>query len=319
MLSSKIHMADAAQSFLQSLEHERRLSAYTVRNYGQTLVAFELFLAGHLDEDADLKTLMTLEQRDFRSFLAARQSDGIGAATMRLDLSAIRTFFKYIDRQTGLKNPKLAMVRAPKLPVVLPKPVTDKDAKKLIKASDENDDWQGARDKALFTLLYGAGLRLSEGLGLTWAETPLPQSLTLTGKGNKQRMVPLLPAIGEAVRAYQEKLLADKEASLFPAKWTVQNPDAPVPLFFSKTGKVLSPRIAQRIMASLRQNLDLPLSATPHALRHAFATQLLAKGGDLRAIQELLGHSSLAATQRYTKIDAAGLLKTYQKAHPRAF
>lgn len=305
--------------FLNHLRHEKRYSPYSLRNYQAALDRFQLFLRTHLGKEPDLSALGRLEIRDFRSFLADRRNDGVSAATMRLDLSAIKSFYHFLARHHALANAALSAIRAPKLPKRLPRPIAHGDIEQMltsVKKDEHTSPWERARDIACLTLLYGAGLRISEALQLNWQEDFSRDHLLIHGKGNKQRQAPLLPVIGEAVAAYRAALMDDPVASLFPTK---QDPATQTtPLFFSRTGKRLSPRMVQARMAALRIRLNLPNDATPHALRHSFATQLLARGGDLRAVQLLLGHASLAATQRYTDVDADAMIAIYEKAHPRA-
>lgn len=295
-----------AVAFLTYLKAERRLSPYTTRNYGATLERFLDFLTDYLGAGPSLDVLTRLDARAFRAFLAARRSEGLGGSSLRLELSALRTFFAYLRRREGVDNDAITAMRGPKMKERLPRPVGAADAEALIGAAEEAEGpaWIRARDAAIFTLLYGAGLRISEALSLRWVDVPLGERLRVTGKGAKTRDVPLMPAVREAVAAYCEVCPYPQEAG--------------APLFYSVRGKPLSARHVQRSMAGHRAALGLPESATPHALRHAFATHLLAAGGDLRSIQELLGHASLAATQRYTKVDTESLLKIYAAAHPRA-
>lgn len=296
--------------FETHLRAEKRASVYTMRNYGATLERFEAFLIRHLGAAPQLAHLARLEMKDFRAFLAERRDEGLKPPSLKLELSALKTFYKFLKKRAGVDNDAIAVMRGPKAKPRLPRPVSVADADALIETAGtlntttRKEAWERARDAALMTLLYGAGLRISEALSLKRGDTPLKETLRVTGKGAKTRAVPVVPVAREAVDAYLD---------LCP--YGTQADD---PLFFSTRGKALSARQAQRTMASLRAALGLPDSATPHALRHAFATHLLAAGGDLRAIQELLGHASLAATQRYTKIDAESMLKVYDKAHPRA-
>ena len=311
--------------FDDKLRVELRYSKHTLRNYNHTLDLFTAFLTPHLGHPPSIDDLMALSIRDFRGFLVQRKSAGLSAHSLRLDISAIKSFYKFIHQTTGLHNPALATLRGPKLPPRLPRPLAQIDTDKLCHGAaniDTRSKWENARDTALLTLLYGAGLRISEALLLDWVDVPLQQHLTLTGKGNKQRMVPLLPQVRNALKKYKSAVEHDKVAGNFPVLWEpAQNPeeDSPraIPLFWSKTGKIYSARMAQKLMQRMRISLGLPASATPHALRHSFATHLLAAGGDLRTIQELLGHTSLAATQRYTAIEAEALLEIYRSAHPR--
>jgi integrase/recombinase XerC len=298
------------QAFAQHLKSEKRASQYTQRNYNSALERFEIFLAGYRAETLNLDLLSMLEAKDFRAFLAARRNEGLAPPSIKLELSALKTFFSFLKKRADADNDAIAVMRGPKAKERLPRPVTQKDAEALmdaaatLKTSTRKQSWERARDAALMTLLYGAGLRISEALSLKWSEAPLGETLRIKGKGAKTRIVPVVPAARESISQYIELCPYGGEAD--------------DPLFFSTRGKVLSPRLAQRTMAQLRAALGLPDSATPHAMRHAFATHLLSAGGDLRAIQELLGHSSLAATQRYTKIDSDSLLRVFDKAHPRA-
>lgn len=304
-----------ADNYLAHLQAERRYSAHTLRNYRHSLELFEAFLGEYEGKAPDTDILETMTPRVTRGFLASRKQDGVAAPTLRLDMSALRGFFRYLKQREGVQTMSPSLVRAPKLPLRLPKPVGAADMAAVLDGMKaEADDWEAVRDVALVTLLYGAGLRISEALSLGWDDAPFGDTLTVTGKGAKQRQVPLLPQIDAGVRAYQAALRKDAKAALYPDSWEAEET---VPLFFSKTGKRMSPRAAQKLMALLRGRFGLPKSATPHALRHSFATHLLASGGDLRAIQELLGHSSLAATQRYTAVDMEKLSALHRAAHPR--
>ena len=250
--------------------------------------------------------LHLLTAGDFRAWLARRAGDGLERSSTARALSTLRTFFRFLDRENLAHNPALATIRTPKLPRSVPTPLTEADAAETVRAAKAlpQDAWQGKRDTAVLALLYGAGLRISEALGLVRANAPLrPGMLTILGKGRKERVVPILPAVAAAVAEY-----------VAACPWTLA-PDGP--LFVGARGGPLNPRLVQRQMERLRGWLGLPDTSTPHALRHSFATHLLANGGDIRAIQELLGHASLSTTQRYTAVDGAALLKAYA-AHPRA-
>lgn len=299
-------VASAAIAFLTHLKAERRASPYTARNYGATLERFLAFLITYGGGAPSLADLARLDARAFRSFLAARKANGLGGASLRLELSALRAFFAYLRRRENIDNDAIAALRGPKMKERLPRPVSAADAEALIEAAGAGDApaWIKARDIALFTLLYGAGLRISEALSLRWVDAPLGERLRIIGKGSKARDVPVLKPVRDALAAYCAACPYPREAE--------------TPLFFSVRGRALSPRLAQKAMEKYRIRLGLPDSATPHALRHAFATHLLAAGGDLRAIQELLGHASIAATQRYTKVDPTRILSIYESAHPRA-
>ena len=293
------------------LATERRMSGKTVEAYGRDVLQFLGFLSGHLGGAVTLAGLSALAPRDVRAFMAARRSAGIGSRSLMRALAGTRSFARFLERNGKGKVGALAAVRAPKLPKTLPKPLPIADAKRLsdtdLRVGEDREPWVLARDAAVLALLYGSGLRISEALGLTRAVVPLPGAgdvIIVTGKGNKTRMVPVLPQVLTAVAAY---------VALCP----YDLPDD-APIFRGAKGGPLSPRIIQLAMARLRGDMGLPDTATPHALRHSFATHLLARGGDLRAIQELLGHASLSTTQIYTAVDTEQLLKVYRDAHPRA-
>lgn len=290
------------------LRDERRFAANSVDAYGRDVAAFLGFLQSHLGGEAAGADLAGLEPRDLRAYLAFRRQgvDPLSDRSLSRALAAIRSFMRYLERRHGIANPRLALVRGPRLKRTLPRPVSEAAALDLIADADAsaNAPWIGARDAALVTLLYAAGLRISEALSLKGADRPLPDTLRITGKGGKQRIVPMLAVARDAIERY---------AALCPHVLTKD--DA---LFRGKRGGPLSPRDAQAMMARLRERLGLPASATPHALRHAFATHLLANGGDLRAIQELLGHESLSTTQAYASVEAKKILQAYRAAHPRS-
>ena len=295
--------------WLRFLGTEKRMSGKTLEAYTRDVGQFLGFLAEHLGGPPTLKQLAKLTPSDIRAFMAARRADGLGNRSLMRVLAGTRSFARYLERNGKGKVGALAAVRAPKLAKTLPKPLTVSAAKRMtdteLRAGENREPWVLARDAAVLALLYGAGLRVSEALGLKRKDVAgTADALTVTGKGNKTRMVPLLPQVA--------KLIADYVA-LCPFEG---GPDGP--LFVGARGGPLSPRIVQLTMATLRGALGLPDSATPHALRHSFATHLLARGGDLRAIQELLGHASLSTTQVYTAVDAERLLDVYASAHPRA-
>ncbi len=298
-------LAALIAAYVRHLRAERRASPYTIRNYEAALRGFEAFARAHFGKEPARRDLERIELADFRGFLARRRAEGLGAASLKVELSALKVFFRYLERREGVANDAIAAMRGPKLKPKLPRPVDAASAETLLDLSDPSREaWIGARDDALFTLLYGAGLRISEALSLRRAEAPAGETLRVLGKGSKERIVPIIPAVREAMGAYLR---------LCPY---AQAPGDP--LFLSVRGKALNPRIAQGEMKRRAKLLGLPESATPHALRHAFATQLLAAGGDLRSIQELLGHASIAATQRYTKVDETALVTAHRAAHPRA-
>ncbi|PDT51802.1 MULTISPECIES: tyrosine recombinase XerC [Sinorhizobium] len=292
--------------WLASLAEERRLSDKTIEAYERDTRQFLTFLTGHLAGPPRLADIRTLRPADLRGFLAQRRKAGAGARTLGRGLAGLRSFLRYLEKN-GLANAAGAgAVRSPKQPKSLPKPLTDRDAVKVVTAEAQlaEEPWIAARNAAVLTLLYGCGLRISEALDLTPDDFSGALSLRITGKGGKTRIVPLIDAAMEAVATYRK---------LCPYHIGPEEP-----LFRGARGARLQPAIIQREMQKLRSALGLPDSATPHALRHSFATHLLAGGGDLRTIQELLGHASLSTTQVYTGVDSARLLEIYDRAHPRA-
>ncbi|MFA5121079.1 tyrosine recombinase XerC [Zavarzinia sp.] len=296
----------AFAAWVRHLGSERRASAHTVDSYGRDLRQFLNFLAEHLGTPPDLAALAALGPRDFRAFQARRRGEGIAAATSARGLSGLRSFFRFLDRRGLGHNAAALATKAPKLPHGVPRPLSRDAALAAVEDAGAlaAEPWIAARDEAVLALLYGCGLRISEALSLRRGAAPLGQTLRITGKGNKERLVPVLPAVADAVEAY-----------LRQCPYRLAKDD---PLFVGAKGGPLSPRIVQRSMEALRGALNLPADATPHALRHSFATHLLGAGGDLRTIQELLGHASLSTTQRYTEVDTARLLAAYADAHPRA-
>lgn len=288
------------------LTDERRASIHTIDGYCRDLAAFLDHLFDHLGTEPSIDALGALKPSDFRSFLARRAGDGVARTSQARAMSSLRSFFRFLDRNDITHNAALAAVRTPKPPRSVPKPLAADEALDVLSAAGEmqTEPWQAARDVALMSLLYGCGLRLGEALSLTRRQTPRGEAMTITGKGRKQRLVPLLPAVVDAVQAY--------------VKQCPHHPGLDGPLFVGARGKALNPGVVQRQMRLLRARLGLAETATPHALRHSFATHLLAGGGDLRTIQELLGHASLSTTQRYTEVDAAQLGRIYDQAHPRA-
>jgi integrase/recombinase XerC len=304
-------VAAQIRHWLTHLGPERRMSAKTVDAYQRDVRQFLDFLAMHFGEQVTLAGLRDVATQDVRAFMAYRRSQGASGRSLMRSLAGVRSFARFLERQGNGRIGALAAVRAPKTPRTLPKPLAIAPAKRLadvgLRAGEERAPWVLARDAAVLALLYGSGLRISEALSLKVKDIPAPgrgDTITVTGKGKKTRMVPvLLPVL---------QLVADYFA-ICPYE---RAPDAPA--FVGAKGRQLSPRIIQLVMASLRSALNLPETATPHALRHSFATHLLARGGDLRSIQELLGHASLSTTQVYTAIDADRLMQVYRSAHPRA-
>ena len=297
--------------WLAQLSTERRMSPKTLDAYGRDVRQFLTFMAEHLGGAPSLNKLAKLTPQDVRAFMAARRSDDISSRSLMRALAGVRSFARFLERNGKGKVGALAAVRAPKVPKTLPKPLHIAAAKQVsdadLRAGEEREPWVLARDAAVLALLYGSGLRISEALGLKRGDVPTPgrgDAITVTGKGNKQHMVPLLPQVTQLIADYVAICPYDLPAD--------------GPLFVGARGGPLSPRIVQLVMERLRGALSLPDSATPHALRHSFATHLLSRGGDLRAIQELLGHASLSTTQVYTGIDTERLLDDDASAHPRA-
>jgi integrase/recombinase XerC len=304
------YVREAVGDWLAYLTVERQLAANTAQAYARDISQFLAFLAGHLNRLPDMKQLLALQARDVRAFLAARRGEGVGSRSLARSLSALRMFYRFLERRGYGKNDAIRSVSLPKLPHSVPKPLTAPKATALVDSIDitspDAPEWILARDTAVLALLYGSGLRISEALSLQRKDAPTKgrDMLRVTGKGNKTRVVPVLPIVCEAVERY---------LALYPLKLGSDDP-----LFVGARGKQLSPRIIQLRIARARAALGLPQTATPHALRHSFATHLLGAGLDLRAIQELLGHASLSTTQGYTEVDRAHLLKVYDSAHPRA-
>jgi integrase/recombinase XerC len=304
------YVREAVQDWLDYITVERQLASNTAEAYARDISQFLAFLAGHFNRLPDMSQLLALSARDVRAFLAARRGADVGSRSLARTLSALRMFYRFLERRGFGKNDAIRAVALPKLPHSVPKPLTASKATALVGGAEvtgaDAPEWIAARDTAVLTLLYGSGLRISEALGLTRKEAPIKgrDMLRVHGKGDKTRVVPVLPVAREAVERY---------LALCPVKL---QPDDP--LFIGARGKQLSPRIIQLLIARARGALGLPETATPHALRHSFATHLLGAGVDLRAIQELLGHASLSTTQGYTEVDRAHLLKIYEQAHPRA-
>jgi integrase/recombinase XerC len=300
------------------LAHERRASRHTVDAYGRDVAAFLRFLTGHLGFPPGLRDLDGLTPADFRSYLASRAGEGLGRTSVARAMSTLRGFFRFLDRAGLAHNAAIGAIRTPRVPQSIPKALTEADARMAVEVVGDLSDepWVARRDTALLLLLYGCGLRIGEALALNRGQAPagLPTEATsavkaggtmvITGKGGKQRMVPVLPVVARAIDDY-----------LAACPYPLGDDD---PLFMGVRGKRLNAGVVQRQVRRLRALLGLPETATPHALRHSFATHLLSGGGDLRTIQELLGHASLSTTQRYTAVDAGHLTAVYRKAHPRA-
>lgn len=291
--------ADILEAWGDHLANGRRRSPHTVRAY---LTAARRLL--ETLDDPDWTALARLDANALRRQLAARRAQGIGNVSAARELSALKAFIAFARSQAGLDEATPPRLRGPRIKKGIPRPVTPDEAANLADLVAENDEWTGARDRAVLLLLYGAGMRISEALSLPASVLPLGEALVVTGKGNKQRVVPILPLVRAAVDDYVAKC----PYPLAPAE----------PLFRGAKGGPLGQGMVQKAVARARRVLGLPESATPHALRHSFATHLLGAGADLRSLQELLGHASLGSTQIYTKVDAAKMLDAYRNAHPRA-
>lgn len=287
------------------LETERRVSDHTLDAYGRDVGSFLVFLSDYKGESIGLELLTTLQVRDFRAFLASRRNDGLSPQSTGRILSSIRNFYRYLARAEGIENDAIDAVQSPKKPHRVPRPLSEEAARSVIEILPgfADEDWVAARDVAVISLLYGCGLRIGEALALNKADQPKSDSMRVIGKRNKERIVPVLPAVRSAIDDYTRKC---------PYQLA---PDGP--LFVGKRGGRLNPRVIQGAMQKIRSALGLPETATPHALRHSFATHLLSRGGDLRTIQELLGHSDLKATQIYTEVDSAQLKRVYDQAFKR--
>jgi integrase/recombinase XerC len=301
--------AETLSAWLEYLAHERRASPRTIEAYGDGVRRYLEFLQQHHGGPLALADLGAVPAADVRAFLAFRRQGArpLSPRSLSQALSAIRSFHGFLDRRLGVPNAALELIKGPRIKPSSPRPVSEDQARGLILEAEADpglEPWEAARDVALLTLLYGCGLRISEALSLKLKDVPLGPSLRVLGKGSKMRLAPVLPQVAEAIAAY---------AAVLPF---ALEPDEP--LFRARRGGPYPPRRAQALMQRLRGRLGLPASATPHALRHSFATHLLGAGADLRSIQELLGHASLSTTQRYTGVDAAGLLAVYAKAHPHA-
>ena len=299
-------LAKALGQWLDYLRYEKQVSRHTFRAYSADIEHFVRFLNTHHGETPGLNTLSEVGIRDFRAWLSRKAIEGTANASRARSLSSVKNFLRWLDKQGILHNAAISMVRSPKLAHKLPRPLHEKQALGVLEnaALNAREDWIGARDEALFTLLYGAGLRIDEALSLNVSDWPQDRFLRVTGKGRKERQVPLLPLVRRAVEYYLDV-----------------RPFAAVgdsPLFVGARGARLNQGVAQKSMRVVRKSLGLPENATPHALRHSFATHLLQNGANLREIQELLGHASLSTTQRYTEVNAEELLRVYKAAHPRA-
>jgi integrase/recombinase XerC len=296
------------RGWLKEMQAIKRQSQHSVTAYMHDVSGFLAFLSQHMGGVVDAAALKTLTERDMRAWLAFRLKRGYAKSSNARAISAVKSFFRFLHKFADLENAAILAISAPKLDKPLPKAPNESQTEAAMEGLFEFDRtaWINARNRALGILLYGAGLRISEALNLTVDDIRNKDSLRIRGKGGKERVVPMLPIIRNTMETY---------LSLSPFHQGAKN-DAPI--FYGARGKPMKPAIFQRLVRDLRRELGLPESMTPHALRHAFATHLLAHGAELREIQELLGHSSLSTTQRYTHVDAARLMDAYQAHHPRA-
>lgn len=287
------------------LETERRVSVHTLAAYGRDIGTFFAFISEYKGCAITPESLAKMQVRDFRAFLAQRRGQGLSAASTARTLSSVRNLYRYLARAEAIENDAIDAIQAPKVPHRIPRPLSEEAARSTLEtlADFADEDWVAARDIAVVSLLYGCGLRISEALSLNGGDIPRTDTMRITGKRGKERVVPVLPVIRRAIDDYVGKCPY------------VLAPDSP--LFVGKRGGRLSPRIIQTAMQKVRAALALPDTATPHAMRHSFATHLLSRGGDLRTIQELLGHSDLKATQVYTEVDSARLRDVYDQAFKR--
>lgn len=296
----------AVDEWRRWLKTERRCSGHTVAAYSRDLAEFLKFVQEYVAETPSFKILAEFAVTDFRAYLSARTGEGISRTSLARELSTLRNFFRFLERNAILSNPSVSVLHAPALPKALPKPVTREQAADMIKiaASLQKEEWLKRRDVAFLMLLYGCGLRISEALAFDVKDRPRSDMMTVFGKGRKERVVPVLPAVRSAIEAYLNIRPDGAEPNS--------------PLFIGTRGERVNPGVMQRQIRRIRNELGLPSSVTPHALRHSFATHLLNGGGDLRTIQELLGHESLSTTQRYTGLNAERMMDVYVHAHPRA-
>jgi integrase/recombinase XerC len=307
LINAQPDLLEAVTRWRRHLSGERRLSPKTLEAYTRDASQFLTFLTSHLGGAPKLADLKTLTTTDIRAFMASRRNDGAGSRTLARGIAGIRSLIRFLEKEGNANGAALRAIRPPRQKKTLPKALLVTAARNVVDVENSLDDepWIAARNTAVLALCYGAGLRISEALGLRRGEAPSGgETLRIRGKGGKERMVPALPAVATSIETYL------KQCPFTPG------PDAP--LFLGARGGPLNPRLIQRALEKMRSALGLPDTATPHALRHSFATHLLANGGDLRAIQELLGHASLSTTQIYTAVDTERLMEAYAKAHPRA-
>ena len=294
------------KSWIDNLSNIRDLSKNTVISYKNDIQKFFVFLESHLGSSPNISNIKKLEISDFRSFLSYQRNNGINSNSIARNISSLKSFFNHLIKEEIIKSSEISSLKSPKLKKSLPRPIDSKLAIEVIRYAEtiEKEKWVGLRNKSILMLLYGCGLRISEALNLNYSDIDNEDHILIKGKGGKERIVPMMEYIKKGIMDYIAacpKEISDED-----------------PLFIGKRMNRLSPRIVQYALERIRSSLALPETATPHALRHSFATHLLDSGGDLRTIQELLGHSSLSTTQKYTKVETAQLYKAYSKSHPLA-
>jgi integrase/recombinase XerC len=306
LLTCAPDLAEKLELWQSWLQFEKNVSRHTLRAYCGDVSHFIKFLSGHLAKPPGLSDLSGTPLRDFRAWMSRKAMDGASNASRARSLSGVKNFLHWLDKQGFMHNAAIDSMRTPKLPHKLPRPLHEIQAKNLLDSADilTREDWIGHRDRALFTLLYGCGLRIDEALSLNIGDMPSDGFIRVTGKGRKERQVPVIALVEQSLKNYLD-------TCPFPR-------DSKRAIFLGLRGERLHQGVAQKAMRDLRVTLGLPETATPHALRHSFATHLLQNGANLREIQELLGHASLSTTQRYTEINAEELIKIYKSAHPRA-
>lgn len=303
MLPLQADLENTFNQWMDWIANGRRLSKHTVRAYQTDLTDFFNFISGHLGHAVGLKDLSDLKLSNFHSWLAKKAAGEVSKRSRARAVSSVRHFYRWLDKQGILHNPAIQLLRTPKMDRTLPRPLSKIAAQDVMAMAADGADWVALRDYALFTLLYGGGLRIDEGLRLNHRDLPTGDEMVITGKGNKQRMIPVLPIVKEALEAYIKS-----------CPYPLGKDD---PVFYGKQGKRLNPGVAQRQMRHIRRSLNLPDTVTPHALRHSFATHILNNGANIREIQELLGHESLSTTQRYTELETEDLRRVIEASHPR--
>jgi len=319
-------LSQTLEKWLDYLMHEKRVSKHTYRAYTSDVTGFITFMREHLGKNPSLSDIADIKITDFRSWMSKKAMSGAGNASRARSLSGVKNFLNWMDKNGIMHNAAIQVLRSPKQPHKLPRPLLETQAINVLENADLlcTEDWVGMRDRALFTLLYGCGLRIDEALSLDIKDMPHDGFIRVIGKGSKERQVPVIPIVEEALKAYLQLCPFHSLSSFGSTEGSHDKQTDPAvkpqddALFKGTRGGRLNQGVAQKAMRGIRSTLGLPETATPHTLRHSFATHLLQNGANLREIQELLGHSSLSTTQRYTEINAEELMRIYKNAHPRA-